>query len=97
MYRVYLAFISILIGLAFFLTMCGRKEGTQTDSVIPTPLIISQQQGQMSLSDIREDNLDTLLRQMTGYDSVTIEGSSIYLKERYTPAGKDIYRKFWAN
>lgn len=39
--------------------------------------------------------LEKILREMTGYDPVTIDAQSVSIKERYTPASKALWRKYF--
>jgi Zn-dependent M28 family amino/carboxypeptidase len=39
--------------------------------------------------------LETLLRDMTGYNAIQINGQSVRISERYTPASKANWRAYW--
>jgi hypothetical protein len=39
--------------------------------------------------------LETLLRDMTGYNAVDIGGAQVRIAERYTPASKALWRAYW--
>lgn len=45
--------------------------------------------------EVDSARLETLLRQLTGYDPVTVAGRSVAITERYSPAGKANFRAFW--
>ena len=46
---------------------------------------------------VSQQNLEFVLKNMTGYLPVTVGGKSFSIKERYTPSGKANFRAYWVN
>jgi hypothetical protein len=44
---------------------------------------------------VDKSRLEKLLKEMTGYAPVTIDGKTVNIAERYTPASKALWRAYW--
>jgi hypothetical protein len=48
-------------------------------------------------AQVNQQNLLTLLRNMTGYNAVTVGGQTFKISERYSAAGKQKFRDYWSD
>jgi Zn-dependent M28 family amino/carboxypeptidase len=93
-YWILITIIAIFIGL--IIISCGNKllENQENVTVFATPQLPTAN-GNFNLAEVNNDNLQTLLKKMSGYLPVDIDGTSTLLTERYSPSAKANYRKFW--
>lgn len=48
------------------------------------------------MNQVSQSQLQKLLKDMTGYNSVTVGGQTYKISERYSPAGKQKWRAYWS-
>src|SRR6185312_2694105 len=50
---------------------------------------------QTVFQNVSQAHLQTFLKDMTGYNPVTVAGKSFSITDRYMPASKENFRKYW--
>ena len=74
------------LGFAFTISAASAQTTTQTTDIYQT--IYNQ---------VDQSNLQTLLKDMTGVNPVTVNGTTFSITDRYLPASKANFRTYWTN